>query len=235
MKITSVLTAVNNNPKYVRFIPFFIQQWKKLYPHINIKIVFIGSKLPDNLKEYEEYIDVFPEIPGISSVYTAQTIRILYPALMGDNEVTVITDMDMVPANKSYFNQEIQDNSFVVFRPLNCVGQGEIAICYNAAPTSVWKEVFGINTIDDVQTFLINKYKYSDGKHGGKGWNTDQILLYNAVTSWNGDICIVGDDTFRRLDFFHHIYDKSTFLKMLNSEAYSDAHLYADLCPWSDI
>jgi hypothetical protein len=236
MKITSVLTAVNNNPKYTRFIPFFIEQWQKLYPNIKIKIVFIGSSIPSNLEKYKEYILLFPEIPNISSVYIAQTIRILYPALLDDSEVTVITDMDMVPGNRTYFQQEIEEGSFTIFRPLECVGQGEIAICYNAAQTSVWKSIFGINNIDDVRSFLIKKYKYSDGIHGGKGWTTDQLLLFNAVANWTcGKRNIIGDSQFRRLDFFHHKYDKNKFIEMLNTELYSDAHFYADLCPWSDI
>jgi hypothetical protein len=235
MKITTVLTAVNDNPKYTKFIPFFISQWKKLYPEIKIKIVFVGSQLPSNLNIYKDYIDLFPEIPNISSVYIAQTIRLLYPALLQD-EVTVITDMDMVPANRTYFQQEIEEGSFTIFRSLECVGQGEIAICYNAAQTSVWKSVFGINTLEDVRSFLIKNYKYCDGIHGGKGWISDQLLLFNSVSNWNGGKRnILGDKQFRRLDFFHHNYDKNMFLSMLNTEEYSDAHFYADLCPWSDI
>ena len=235
MKITTVLTAVNNNPKYTKFIPFFISQWKKLYPEIKIKIVFIGSELPSKLEQYKEYIDLFPEIPNISSVYIAQTIRLLYPALLQD-EVTVITDMDMVPGNRTYFQQEIEEGSFTIFRPFECVGQGEIAICYNAAQTSVWRSMFSVNTVDDVRSFLIKKYRYSDGIHGGKGWTIDQLILFNFVANWNGGKRnILGDSQFRRLDFFHHNYDKNTFLSMLNTEEYSDAHFYADKCPWSDI
>jgi hypothetical protein len=235
MKITTVLTAVNNNPKYIKFIPFFISQWKKLYLEIKIKIVFISSELPSKLEQYKEYIVLFPEIPNISSVYIAQTIRLFYPALLQD-EVTVITDMDMVPGNRTYFQQEIEEGSFTIFRPFECIGQGEIAMCYNAAQTSVWRSIFSVNTVDDVRSFLIKKYRYSDGIHGGKGWTRDQLLLFNSVTSWNGGkINILGDTQFRRLDFFHHNYDKNTFLSMLNTEEYSDAHFYADKCPWSDI
>jgi hypothetical protein len=235
MKITTVLTAVNNNPKYTKFVPFFIRQWKKLYPDIKIKIVFIGCQLPDYLKEFSDYIDLFPEISGISTVYTAQTVRIVYPAILGPDEVTVITDIDMVPGNRTYFQHEIEDNSFAIFRPLECVGKGEIAICYNAASTSVWKYMFNVNTVEDIRSYLVRKYRYTDGVHGGRGWNTDQILLFNTVTNWNGKKYIIGDFNFKRLDSFEHKYDKDKFLIMLNTEQYSDAHLYADACPWTNI
>ena len=68
MKITSVLTAVNNNPKYFRFIPFFVETWKRLYPDVKIRIVFVGNELPPELEAYTEYCVCFPEIPGVSSV-----------------------------------------------------------------------------------------------------------------------------------------------------------------------
>jgi hypothetical protein len=41
MKLDCVLTAVNDNPLYLEFIPIFIKTWNKLYPGLDVKIVIV--------------------------------------------------------------------------------------------------------------------------------------------------------------------------------------------------
>lgn len=237
MKLTTVLTAVNNSPKYTRFIPVFIRTWKRLFPELKVRIVFIGDAIPPEFAEYSEHIICFPEIPSISSVYVAQTIRILYPAILPENEVTLITDIDMLPGSCDYYTKKIanaHDDSFVVMRPKTCgVGPGELAICYNAASTNTWQSVFSVRSLDDVCAFLTKNYNTkTDGRHGGVGWCTDQYLLHDFAGKHPNTV-ILDDRMLRRLDFVHHRYNLDTFRRMLYSQSYSDAHLYADGCPWT--
>lgn len=236
MKPTCVLTAVNANPKYTRFIPAFIAQWTRLYPDIKVRIVWIGSEIPEEFKPYSENIILFPELAEVSSVYSAQTIRILYPALMDPTDVTIITDMDMLPGNTSYFTMKLEgvrDDAFVSMRPLSVVSPGQIAMCYTVASTSVWQRLFGIRSENDIRAFLVENYNPStDGIHGGKGWYQDQELLYRHVVH-DPSFVQLDDSGFRRLDYFHHRYDMNQFLAMLRSGQYSDAHFYADACPWT--
>ena len=237
MKITSVLTAVNDNPRYTRFIPLFIHTWKRLYPTLIVRIIYIGSELPVNLSAYSDSIILFPPIEGVSTVYTSQTIRILYPALLDENETTVITDMDMLPANTSYFSSlvsEVPSDAFLTFRDPRCVSPDQIAICYNAASTAVWKKVFGISTLDDIRTFLKERYDTrTDGLHGGQGWCSDQILLRQYVMSSGVPVLTLNDAGYSRLDIYDHKYDISTFVRMFKTSKYSDAHLYSHECMWS--
>jgi hypothetical protein len=79
-----------------------------MYPLIRVRIIYIGDEIPSLYADYSEYFTLFHAIDGISTVYTAQTVRILYPALLHDDDV----------------------DSFLIFRPLSCVGVNEIAICY---------------------------------------------------------------------------------------------------------
>jgi hypothetical protein len=44
MKISNILTAVNNNSLYIDFIPNFIKHWKFLFPEAKINII------PENVK-----------------------------------------------------------------------------------------------------------------------------------------------------------------------------------------
>jgi hypothetical protein len=235
MKITTVLTAVNNNPKYTRFIPLFISRWKALYPDILVKIVFIGNSIPPEFSTYSEHFILFPEIDGISSVYIAQTIRILYPALLGEGETVAITDMDMLPGNQTYFVDaisHIESNTFVSMRPLHIVGSDQLAICYGVAAAPLWSRIFKIQSVEDVKTFLINNYKHADGIHGGEGWLQDQILLRRYVSNSKCNFVPLDDHYYKRLDWKHHNYEKPTFIKLLSSESFSDIHLYGDMCPW---
>jgi hypothetical protein len=233
MKINTVLTSVNDNPKYTKFIPLFIQTWKKMYPLIRVRIIYIGDEIPSLYADYSEYFTLFHAIDGISTVYTAQTIRILYPALLHDDDVTVITDMDMIPGNSTYFLEDVPNDSFLIFRPLSCVGVNEIAICYNAASTSTWRDLCKIDSTEDVKNFLINNYHGSDGQHGGQGWSQDQLLLFASVWQSNKPRKVLDDSTFNRLDFYHHQYHIETFVRLLKTNNHSDAHLYADLCSWT--
>jgi len=237
MKITTVLTAVNDNPRYTRFIPLFLHMWKRLYPGLTVRIIYIGHGLPADLAAYSANIILFPPIEGVSTVYTAQTIRILYPALLAENETTVITDMDMLPANTSYFSSMLDDipaNVFLTFRQPGCVSPDQIAICYNAASTAIWKKVFGINTLEDIRTFLKQKYDaQTDGLHGGKGWWTDQILLRQYVVSSGVPVLTLNDAGYNRLDICSNQYNIPIFVAKMKTLSYSDAHLYSHECTWS--
>ena len=64
MKLDCIVTAVNENPLYLEFIPIFVKTWKKLYPDVDVKIILIAHAIP---KEYEEYNSrVTPITAGLS-------------------------------------------------------------------------------------------------------------------------------------------------------------------------
>lgn len=70
MKLDCILTAVNENPLYLDFVPIFIKTRKKLYPSIDIKIILISNKIPDNIKIYSNNIILFEPIKNISTAFT---------------------------------------------------------------------------------------------------------------------------------------------------------------------
>jgi hypothetical protein len=210
MKLDCVLTAVNENPLYLCFIPLFINSWKKLYPSVDVKIIVIANEIPEKYKEYSKHIVLFTPIENISTAFISQYIRILYPAILKYNNGVLITDMDMIPMNRTYYTKNIEeyDNSkFIYYRENVCFNYKQIAMCYNVAIPSIWKEIFNVNSIDDIINRLktVNKsINYVDG-HGKSGWCTDQIDLYTYVMNWNKKtnnlICLKENKTmFKRLD-----------------------------------
>ena len=191
MKLDCVLTATNDNPLYMDFIPIFVKSWKKLYPNVCVKIIFIGDNLPNRFNDYKEHIIHFHPIKGVSTALTSQYIRLLYPALLECNGGVLITDMDMLPMNRNYYSKPIEsinDNSFIYYRGNYMPGHNQIAMCYNIALPQTWGDIFGIKNISDIITRLKdinNNTNYSD-THGGAGWFTDQEHLWYAVKKWPG-------------------------------------------------
>jgi hypothetical protein len=189
MIITDILVSCNKNPLYYNFIPIFIKSWKILLPDVRINIIFISDVLLPELEPYKDHIILFQPIQNIKTPFIAQTIRILYPALLNTTGGVLITDMDMIPLNSKYFVDSIKNidnNKFVCYRDI-LQNKKQLPICYNVASPSVWKNIFNINNTDDIIAKLkieYNKVEYS-GISGKLGWSTDQQILYNDVMNWN--------------------------------------------------
>jgi hypothetical protein len=192
MKLDCILTATDYNKLYADFIPTFIKHWKYLVPSADIKIVFIHDILPQEYSQFSEHIIlVKPEgnLLNMNTVFIAQYIRLLYPSLLPYQEGVLITDMDILPMNSSYYVDHIKhipNSKFVYLRNV-LFEQKEIAMCYNVASPSVWSEIFVFNSLEDLYSQLVTIYKNInyDGEHGGQGWFTDQKELYKRVISWH--------------------------------------------------
>lgn len=191
MKFTDILTATNLNPNYYKIIPVFIKTWLNIFPEINIHIILIADEIIEELRPYEKYIKLFKPINNINTALIAQYIRILYPCLLTEAKGGImITDMDMLPMGRKYYIEQIKNinnNKFICYRPLSCVGPNEMVICYNIAHNNIWKDIFKISDEKDIINKLIdvNKNNYYEGKHGGMGWNLDQLDLYSITQEWN--------------------------------------------------
>jgi len=202
MKIGTIVTACDLNPLYSDFIPNFIKAWNILFPLADVVIVLIANAIPEELNQYEKYIRLFNPIPNMHTAFQAQCIRLLYPRHIERKEGVLITDMDMLPMNRSYYMNSISsisDDTFVTYRDV-CLPT-EIAMCYNIATPSVWTSMFGSETAESILQSWYMSTIY-DGNHGGKGWGTDQQILLKKFTMWNGTKITLNDSItkFNRLD-----------------------------------
>lgn len=235
MKIGTVLTATNDNPLYIDFIPMFVQAWKNLLPEADICIVLINDHIPPQFQQYSQYIHLFPSIdPSINTAFQAQCIRLLYPRLITKNSGVLITDMDMIPLQRSYYVDTIShvpDDAFVCYRNV-CLPE-MISMCYNIALPHTWLSIFGNDSIEHILKSWYSTSNY-DGLHGGNGWCTDQYRLIDAINSWKNtehNVVIFNDQQtgftrLDRLDFSNPI--SSSFLLSLaqnvHNEKYCDYH-----------
>lgn len=229
MKIGTVLTATDTNPLYCGFVPLFVKAWKGLFPEVDVCIVLIADTLPIDLQEYSAHIRVVPPIPGMHTAFQAQCIRLLYPQTIERQEGVLITDMDMLPMNRYYYEQpiaEISPDTFVAYR--DEMYPREIAMCYNVATPSVWASMFQGETLE-----TMYKRQVYDGSHGGAGWNTDQLVLVKQFLQYSGKKTLLNDSVtrFRRLDrISREVYDPAVF-ERIRSGLFSDYHC---LRPYSD-
>ena len=182
MRLTTVLSAVNENPHYYMFIPKQILFWKKF--DINFIVVYIGEKLPEVLKEYTNNIILWKNNLDLNSAFVSQNIRIYYPALINipDDEMVMITDIDMLPTNDRYYKHDIEKydiDDFIYYRHID---NQQIYMCYNAAHPKIWSTVFSIKNEKDIEDNIYTNYdKTYNGVPGSNGWFIDQETMYNKL------------------------------------------------------
>lgn len=105
MKLTTVLASVNNNSDYYKFIPKQIKFWNHF--NINFIAIFVNDIIPEELIQYKNNIILWDKNLCLNTSFVAQNIRIYYPALLKlpDDEMVMITDMDMLPTNDEYYKK----------------------------------------------------------------------------------------------------------------------------------
>jgi len=234
MKLDCILTAVNENTLYLDFIPIFIKTWNKLYPNVDIKIILVANKIPDEYLCYKDNIILFEPIENVLTNFTSQIIRLLYPCILNYENGVMITDMDMLPMNRTYYTENIKsfDNSkFIYLRENICFEYNQLAMCYNVAVPKIWQEIFEINSIEDIRNRLKSI--------GQVEWCTDQLVLYKKVMEWNNKtnnlICLKENSTgFNRLD--RDTFGLNNIIKEnISNGLYSDYHCYRPMSEFSEI
>jgi hypothetical protein len=189
MKIGTIVTATDTNPLYCDFIPMFVEAWKCLFPECDVCVLLIGDTLPKHLEKCKESIRLIEPIPGMHPAFQSQCIRLLYPQLIERDEGVLITDMDMIPLNRRYYEEPIRDMSddtFVTYRDNSY--PHELYMCYNVAHPKIWKEMFAGESLEKWYT-----REYYDGNPGGSGWNIDQRVLTEKFDAYQGKKMILND------------------------------------------
>jgi hypothetical protein len=185
MRLTTVIASTNSNPNYYLFIPKQIKFWS----HFNINFIgiYVGESIPIELEAYSKNIILYNRNLNINSAFVAQNIRIYYPSLLNlsDDELVMITDMDMLPMNDTYYKMGLENFSQEDFIYYRHIDQNQIYMCYNAAHPKTWSKIFGINTLKDIETQIDKSYnKMYTGIPGGTGWFSDQEIMYKKLISY---------------------------------------------------
>ncbi|MDR3646001.1 MAG: hypothetical protein P4L22_00485 [Candidatus Babeliales bacterium] len=219
LKIDRVILSTDANPDYIQFWPIVSKVWqdyigiKPTLALIADKSVYIDESIGDVIR--------FEPIPGVKTSLHAQVIRFLLPAYFED-EVCIISDIDMIPLNKNYFFdsvRNVQDDCFVTYRNYFYPDTTTIyPMCYNAAKGKVFKEIFKISNINDITSIVQNWSALN------LGWSTDEILLLKYLRNWKDTKtrCVHLDQEITgRVDRGNNL---SCDLNLIKSGGYIDAH-----------
>jgi hypothetical protein len=197
MKVGTVVSAVNLNPRYTQFVGQFIKAWTSLFPEVRLIIVLVADAIPDELRQYEPYLHLFAAPEGLSDVLVAQCIRLLWPRFLDSEDGVLITDIDMLPMSRPYYTKplvHLAPDTVVVYRTDGVFVSGnprEIYMCYVCASPRSWRGLFGTEPHDVVLR------RWSENSH----WGTDQGELTVAYRNWKGPKVVLTDAQtgFRRL------------------------------------
>jgi hypothetical protein len=185
VKLTTVIASVNNNPDYYMFIPKQILFWR--HWGIEFLAVFVGENIPEILLPYKDNIILWNNNLELNTIYVAQNLRMYYTALIDlpDDNIVMITDMDMLPTNITYYTKDLEtydSNDFIYYRNID---GNQIYMCYNAAHPKVWGKLFNINNKNDIINKINDNYENNyDGIPGSNGWFIDQEIMYKTLINY---------------------------------------------------
>jgi hypothetical protein len=209
-----ILTASNNNERYILCVPIFIKFWllfqSKNY-NLEPRVVIVADRIPDELLIYSRYLILESNFEPYDSALVAQTIRLLLPSKLNADHV-LISDVDMLPLSRRILDNCLAavnaEVDFIIYRDV--LAENEIPMCYNFGSPSAWHSlIYGDESHNDHLEILGKElnlrggHNAYSGYHGGRGWTIDQELLWKKKHA-NDELCFItfkdGDVTFHRLD-----------------------------------
>ena len=220
VKTVEVLSASDLNPKYLDCVKFYISSWLSIPAQSEIrfipKVLLIADSIPDDLKEFSEYLYLL-DANGMHSAFVSQTSRII-EGKNSSADFVMTSDIDMLPMSikieSSIVRNDVKtEEMFYILRDV--LEPGQYPICDNLAKPSSWRLLlndFG----NDLPTSIIlarilqefgGQSAYS-GLHGGAGWTIDQQALWNVIKKSDSGVSFKTftdrDTSHRRLDRVHH-------------------------------
>jgi len=186
----NVLLSCDENPYYSDFWPMVKEIWKKRFD-INPQLVYINDE--KETKQFEDGVLHVKKIAAVPVHLQAQMARIYFTHLFPD-EICLVSDIDMFPVSKSFFNKEkiLQSCEKESFLHLNPERRefGQLPICYYCGYGSLydklrdglsWGEFLKMIMERDFNT---DNFNFSLPKHleGKKLWFSDEIFLFSQIS-----------------------------------------------------
>lgn len=220
MIITRAIVSTDNNPVYYEFWPLVAKAWQNI--EIEPTVAVVGNL---NLNYAFGTILKFPLMPEIPSDFVAQVIRFIIPCFYPE-EVSIISDMDMVPLNRDYFKKNISqynDDQILIFSSDAYKAELRYPMCYIAAKGKYFQEIIGLDNLrlETIVVFIRELYALN------KKWDTDELFFADQLhkSTLLGNTVFLkrnGWDPFaeNRIDRVKWQYSKFG----LTNEKYIDAH-----------
>ena len=181
MKITKVILVCDDNPHYYQFANDVYDIWKyyiKIEPHL---FILTNDKTKINMDFGDRMVQYINPVKNIPTEFQSKVIRLLLPSLF-EKDITIITDIDMIPLNRKFFKSYLKylnDDFFVRYFQ-------NYQMCYNCASGEIWKRMFNINSITEIKTKILEWYKEHNGSR-----TADQFILHKHLQENNDNKLIL--------------------------------------------
>jgi len=185
MKIKYAIMGSDLNPLYYDFWPIISKIWREVFDIIPV-LGLICDEDSELIQDEYGLVKKFKAIDGIDISLQSQIVRFYLPSIL--NDISITSDIDMMPLSKQYFIENIKSlnsDKFYVMTSDNpeCLTNKEYQMCYNIGTPKMFKNVL---KIEDSWVDFVAKLKKL-----GFGWTTDQRYLYDMVNIYENKNDIV--------------------------------------------
>lgn len=213
--IDRVILSTDTHADYIEFWPVVARVWSSMGIRPTLALIATPDVVID-----ETIGDVirFEPIPGVPNGLYAQVIRLLLPIYF-EEDVCLISDIDMIPLDKDYFIQgaaRVPEHAFLMYRELPAHWR-RVQMCYNAAKGKLFKEIFRINSPAEIPARVAAWHNLD------YGFYTDEKVFFLYLVQWPGyrtRCAQLRDGTIRRLDRTEWKYTLNQF----KNGAFIDMH-----------
>ena len=144
MKISYAIHSSDSSSLYLDFWPIVSEIWKEKF-NVTPILIYIDNDLDKIIDEtYGKVIRLKP-IENQPIHLQNQIVRFWFP-IKYQNEVSIISDIDMLPISNEYFTKQIEkfdSKNYIHINP--CVETyGRLPACYHIAKGEIFKEVLEI-------------------------------------------------------------------------------------------
>jgi len=180
VKIQRAVMATDANSEYYQFWPVVAKRWSTW--GITPTLAVVSDEKLDIDESLGDVIYRSP-IPEVSTAQQAQIIR-LFLAANFEDDICLISDIDMLPLRKEYFTDSVapyDDMNFVVYSSdaylPNDPAYPAYPMCYLASQGENFKEIIDgdLENFNDVVVTWIQE---------GFGWHTDERVFFQKLQKW---------------------------------------------------
>jgi hypothetical protein len=181
MKIQRAIMATDANPEYYQFWPVVAKRWSSW--GITPTLAVVSDKKIDIDERLGDVVYHIPN-PDVPTPQQAQIIR-LFLAASYEDDVCLISDIDMLPLRKDYFTKTVEhynNANFVVYSsdayPPADPAYPAYPMCYLASDGENFKEIIGgdLENFNDVVSAWLQE---------GHGWHTDEKVFFQKLQKWD--------------------------------------------------
>ena len=256
MKIDRILLSGDDIGDYLQFLPIISLSWQKL---LNIKptLALVTNNKDDSWRWMENYcqdIIVYPNNNNFSRMATKVFLARLLIRQLFNEEICMVSDLDMLPLNASYFviPSNFTEDKFLSLtydafengdgdpRQVKQCNIRKVPSCYMVASSNTWKEIINPNNLSNEDLIKSwNGLKIFDYKEDVNAIDfCDESLVRTLVQKWNpSGNRIIGVNRGWINGIAEHRIDRSNWIIdniKLKNNYYIDAHCPRPLIKYRD-